>query len=435
MEFQRILSKYEYADLRMENGTESTISMKDDETKVSSGSFSGISVRVLHNGAWGFSSSNKKEKLDELLKKAERLASVEKSTNSLAEIKPEKKKTKEKYSITDPSEQTAILLDAKKEMTGKYLISRFVSCNDTRITSEFYSSEGAEIEQDYAYSYLSCMAVAKSGDIVQRGFETSASKKGFAGLDIHKAIKEAAETAGRLIDAKPPPKGKFTVVLDPEMTGVFSHEAVGHASEADSIATKESIFTGKLNFQVANELVNIVDDPTMPYFGHYRYDDEGVRGRRIVLIRDGMLVNYLNSRETAKEIDMKPNGHGRAESYSSVPIVRMSNTFFLPGKHSKKDVFDVRDGIYLRGMQGGSVDTFSGGFMFKAEQAYVLKSGEEKELLRDVTITGNILEVLKNISAVGKDFGTSPGMCGKLGQSVPVEDGGPHIRVENMIIG
>jgi TldD protein len=435
MEYERVLSKYDYADLRIEKGSDSVIGIKDDETKVSAGSFFGMSVRVLHAGAWGFASSNKTENVEELLKKAEKLASVEKSRNFIAEVKPEKKTVKEKYSITDPSEQAAALLDAKKKMTGKYLISRMLSCSDMRINFEFYSSEGAEIRQDYSYSYLNCVAVAKSGNVVQRGFETAASKKGFAGLDVHRVVGDAAETAERLIFAKPPPRGKFTAVLDPEMTGVFSHEAVGHASEADSIAANESILAGKLDFQLADEAVNITDDPSLPYFGHYKYDDEGVKGRKTEIIKNGKLVNYLNSRGTAKETETEPNGHGRAESYSAVPIARMSNTFFQPGKLSKEDVFDVRKGIYLKGMQGGSVDTFSGGFMFKAEQAYILKSGEEQELLRDVTVTGNIIEVLRNISAVGKDFGTSPGMCGKLGQSIPVEDGGPHIRVENMIVG
>ncbi len=435
MEIGRLLSRYDYADARIESGSESGINIKDDETKVSSGSFFGISVRVLKNGAWGFASSNRETELEKLLEKAEKLASVEKSSSAIAEAKPEKKKTREKFKVSDPGEQTSVLLDVKKSIKSRYVFSSLISCSDSRVKSEFYSSEGAEIEQECSYSYLSCMAVAKSGGITQRGFETSASRKGFSGLKVQEALQSAYEKADMLVHAKSPPKGKFTVVLDPEMTGVFAHEAVGHASEADSIVSRESIFSGKLDFPVANELVSISDDPSMPYFGHYYFDDEGVQGKRTDVIKNGTLCGFLNSRETAKETGMEPNGHARAENYSYVPVVRMSNTFFLQGRHSREDVFDVYEGIYLKGMQGGSVDTFSGGFMFKAELAYILKNGEEKELLKDVTITGNILEVLKNVSAVGKDFGTSPGMCGKLGQGVPVEDGGPHIRVENMTVG
>jgi TldD protein len=113
----------------------------------------------------------------------------------------------------------------------------------------------------------------------------------------------------------------------------------------------------------------------------------------------------------------------------------MGNTFFKPGKSSREDVFDVRDGVYLKGMKGGSVDIFAGGFMFKADEAYEVKNGELGKLYRDTAISGNIMETLKNVEAVGKDFGTSPGFCGKGGQQMPVSDGGPHIRVRNVKIG
>ena len=114
------------------------------------------------------------------------------------------------------------------------------------------------------------------------------------------------------------------------MTGVLTHEAVGHASEADAVSSKESIFAGKMNEKIACGMVNIVDDPTMNYFGHYEYDDEGVKGERVEVIKNGVLKNYLNSRESSKETKTIPNGHARAEDFSYVPIVRMSNTFILP---------------------------------------------------------------------------------------------------------
>jgi TldD protein len=113
----------------------------------------------------------------------------------------------------------------------------------------------------------------------------------------------------------------------------------------------------------------------------------------------------------------------------------MGNTYFQPGNAKKEDVFDVRDGIYLKGMLGGSVDIFSGGFMFKAEEAFRVKNGEIGEQLRDVAIIGNILETLKKVELVGDDFETSPGMCGKGGQRMPVSDGGPHIRIKNVTLG
>lgn len=436
MEYSRILSKYDYADLRIERGTESSISLRDKEVKVYAGDFFGISVRVLKNGAWGFSSSNNPNfNMEKLLKNAERLSNVAKSTSSLSEIKPVKKRTKDKYRITDVETQTSELIEAKKLMEGGDVISTSAGCSDSRTITEFYSSEGSEIVQEQSHSYLSCLAVARYDSVIQRAVETSASRTGFKGLEITKPCTDAGEKARRLIKAEAPPKGRFTVILDPEMTGVLTHEAVGHASEADAVASKESIFAGKMGEMVADESVSIVDDPAMNRFGHYEYDDEGVRGRKVEVIKNGVLNDYLNSRESSKETKTVPNGHARAEDFSYVPVVRMSNTFFLPGKHSLEDVFDVKEAIYLKGMLGGSVDTFTGGFMFKAEEAYTVKNGEKDRLLRDVTITGNLLEVLKRVVAVGKDTGSSPGICGKLGQGVPVEDGGPHIRVEDTVIG
>ena len=227
----------------------------------------------------------------------------------------------------------------------------------------------------------------------------------------------------------------FTVVLDPEMTGVLSHEAVGHACEADAVIDRESILRGKIGKRIGNNFVTIYDDPTAKNFGTYKFDDEGVEAKKTVLVERGILRGYINSRSTAKELGHTPNGHARAEDFESAPVVRMSNTYFMPGKASKEDVMDIRDGIYLKGMKGGSVDIFSGGFMFAAELAYEIKNGEIGKMIRDTGISGNILETLHNIELVGKDFGTSPGFCGKAGQHAPVSDGGPHIRVKKVRIG
>ena len=221
------------------------------------------------------------------------------------------------------------------------------------------------------------------------------------------------------------------------MTGVFSHEAVGHACEADSVIERESILADRMGKKVGNELVTIVDDPGADDFGRYAYDDEGVEARPVTLVEKGVLKGFLNSMETAHTLTGSPrlNGHARADGYSSAPIVRMSNTYFQKGASKMDEVFDVKAGIYLRGMKGGSVDIFSGGFMFKAEEAYMIRDGQKTDLLRDVTITGNILQTMLDVECVGNDWGIGPGVCGKFAQEAPVSDGGPHIRVRNVAIG
>ncbi len=426
------LEDYDYAEVRIEKSYESIVSIKNSEVNHTTGNNEGMAVRVLLDGSWGFASGTGPR--EELLKKAERLARLEKGKCRIEPPKPVKKEIVEKFIEADPEEQVRDLLAGSKLMDAKGITARIISCTDIITRSEFYNSQGAEIIQETGYAYLSCSSVSKSPMTIQRGSERTWSRSGFHDLDITKTAITSKEKALMLLDAHPPPKGRFDVILDPEMTGVFTHEAVGHACEGDSVSDGESVLKGKIGKKVGNELVTIYDDPTARDFGHYVYDEEGVAAKKTTLIEQGRLCGYLNSLESSADLGIEPNGHARAEGYSQVPIVRMSNTYFKPGNSSVDDVFDM-DGIYLKGMKGGSVDTFSGGFMFKAEEAWEIKRGEKKKLMRDVTISGSILETMEKVSMVADDFGTSPGICGKFGQSVPVSDGGPHIQVKGVSIG
>jgi len=435
MEIGRILSKFQYADARIERSIDSVIRITNDEVKESAGSTSGIGVRVLENGSWGFASSNSANAdVEALLKKAQRLAGLSKGKIKLALPKIEKKNKKDRVETVSSEEQVKTLIETAKAMEDRQVASRNLSCMDARVAKEFYNSEGSEITQETGYSYLSCSCIARDGMNIQRGAGRSSSRKGFGMLDL-KVAQDAKDKAIRLLKASPSPKGRFTVVLDPEMTGVFSHEAVGHACEADSVLDRESILADKLGKRVGNELVSIADDPTASDFGGYHYDDEGVEAKKTVLVRNGVLQNFMTSMETAKALGLETNGHARADGFESVPIIRMSNTYFQKGDASLEDVFDIRSGVYLKGMRGGSVDIFSGGFMFKAEESHGIKNGEKTGIMRDVTISGNILETMLNVECVGRDFGTSPGMCGKFAQEAPVSDGGPHLRLRNVAIG
>ncbi len=432
MEIERLLSECQYAELRVETSSRAAITIKDREIKQSFGETTGISVRVLENGSWGFASGNN---IKELISKAQKLARLSSGKIKITRSEPEKKRVGTKLNITDTTEQAKPLMDAEKLMRIKNITSTIISCTDSTLKKEYYNSLGSEIIQESGYTYLSCSAIARSGENIQRGSQRSWSKSGFDKLDPYKTASEAGEKASKLLNAVAAPKGRYTVVLDPEMTGVFSHEALGHACEADSIVDRESVLSGKIGQQIGNSMVSIVDDPTAYDFGSYTYDDEGSKALPAVLVENGILKNFMTSMETAHALNLDKNGHARAQDYSTVPIVRMSNTYFQKGEFGVDEVFGINSGIYLKGMKGGSVDIFSGGFMFKAEEAYEIKKGEKGKMMRDVTITGNILETLMNVECVGNDFGTSPGICGKFGQEVPVSDGGPHIRIRNVAIG
>ncbi|MFH1520851.1 MAG: TldD/PmbA family protein [Candidatus Micrarchaeota archaeon] len=435
MNYSQILSKYQYAELRIERSSSSVVSIKNEETRHTSGFSDGLGVRVLENGSWGFASGNNIKEVENLLEKAKKLASLSNGKIKLKNTESNKKTFSDKETITDAETQVKVLLEASKSMEAKFITSRTVSSTDRTVKKEFYNSDGSEIFQNICYTYMACTSIAKSGTLIQRGSERAWSRSGFEKIDVFKVAEEAKDKAIRLLNADAPPKGRFTVVLDPEMTGVFSHEAVGHACEADSVVDRESILAGRIGNEIGNKLVTIIDDPTTNDFGGYNYDDEGVEAKPAVLIKDGLLKTFMNSRETAYELGLEVNGHARAGSYNEVPIIRMSNTYFQKGSSSVSDVFDIKDGIYLKGMRGGSVDIFSGGFMFKAEEAYEIKNGKKEKIMRDVTISGNILQTMLDVEAVGNDFGTSPGICGKMGQEAPVSDGGPHIRIKNVAIG
>jgi len=429
------LSPYEYAEVRIEDGMSLRISSRD-ETNVSEGPFYGISARVLKKGSWGFASSNSiNTNIEELLRKAEKLAEISHGNISVKKDAGEKSREKKGLGWVDTESILKRIKEAKKETVSDKAISSNISFSATKNKWEFYNSYGKELQENQSYFYFSCGVIARENTITQMGINTAANRNSPDEINMEETAGIARENSEKLLKAKPSPKGRFVAVLDPEMTGTFAHEVVGHASEADSITSKESTFTNEYGNKIGSSLVNIVDDPTAPYFGAYRYDDEGVRGKKVEIIKHGKLMGFMNSRESAQELNHELNGHARAENYENQPIVRMSNTFFVSGKSKVQEVFDIKNGIYVKGSLGGSVDIFSGGFMFKAKEGNIIKNGEIEDLLRDVVITGSIKEVLNNTESVGNDFATNPGICGKNGQRAPVEDGGPHIRVGNLTIG
>jgi TldD protein len=224
-------------------------------------------------------------------------------------------------------------------------------------------------------------------------------------------------------------------VLDPELAGVFTHEAVGHASEGDLVREGASVLAGRIGERIGCEGLVIVDDPTLHEFGFIPVDAEGVAVQRTEVIRDGILSSYLHNRETLAAVGNGIPGHARAE-LGAPPIVRMSNTFIENGDATYDEILsECKDGILLIGSRGGQVDPGRGVFQFNAEYGYLVRGGETTDMVRDVSLTGEILSTLHNITLLGNDRKMSPGYCGKGGQSVPVSDGAPHLLLESATIG
>jgi TldD protein len=251
------------------------------------------------------------------------------------------------------------------------------------------------------------------------------------------AVSAAARAVTKL-SARPAPSGTHRVVIGPGSGGVLFHEACGHGLEADLVRKGASAFAGRVGERVASELVTLVDDATMVgEWGQFAIDDEGAPAQRNVLIEGGVLVDYLWDGNRARDAGRSSSGNGRRQSYRSLPMVRMTNTYLAAGQPDPADIIGAVDhGVYVARLGGGQVNTASGDFVFGMTEAYLIEDGQLTAPLREGQLIGNGPKVLQMIDAVGNDFEMGPpGTCGKDGQGVPVGDGVPTLSVTELTIG
>ncbi|MGN1363591.1 MAG: TldD/PmbA family protein [Methanobrevibacter sp.] len=439
----KIESQVDYVDIRAGKGNGTSIVMKDDKIQeINSGLTNGARIRVLNNGAWGFAFTNDLSKLEEVSKTAIKISNSLKSDVKMsdADVIEDDVKTPRKIPVSsvDINEKIDLIKDTNDAAKLDKIINATVNYSDSETESVFLNSEGTNIHMEETRLGMFLNVIASNGELIQIGHDSLGGAKGYEVLknaDIEAFGRNVAESAIRLLDAKAAPSGRFPIITDNTLTGVMIHEALGHAVESDLILQDDSILKDKMNTKIGSDIVNIYDDPTMDAFGHYEYDTEGVKTFKNHLVKDGELVSLLSSRESAGKLKMKSSGNARS-SMEDQPIVRMSNTYLQPGDMSFDELIeDIKDGIYLKGSRGGQVDTGKGIFQFNATEAFKIENGELTTPLRDVSLSGNILETLKHIDGLGSDFKTSVGFCGKDGQIAPVGDGGPHTRIQDAIVG
>ena len=446
--FEKVISKtspqVDYIDIRSGKGENTSILMKDgDVDEINTGMSLSARVRVLNNGAWGFAYTTDLSKINEVTETAIKFSNSLKGDVTLSESEV----IKDKIAVDVKIPFKDISIEEKKDMMSEAndaaaiekVNSTTVSYVDSEVNELFMSSEGSEIQVNTSRCRMALNASATDGEIIQFGHGSLGGVRGYELIeeaDLEEFGRNIGEKAVRLLDAEPAPSGRFPVIADPELTGVLIHEALGHAVEADLILQNDSILKDKMGAQIASDIVNIFDDASLrDGFGYYPYDVEGVKTRPNQLVKDGKLISLLNSRSTSSKLGMKSSGNARS-IIADQPIVRMSNTFLQPGDMEVDELFkDIDNGIYLKGSRGGQVDTGKGIFQFNAAEGYMIENGEITTPLRDVSLSGNILETLKNIDAIGNDFKLSVGFCGKDGQTAPVGDGGPHTRILNALVG
>jgi TldD protein len=311
---------------------------------------------------------------------------------------------------------------------------------DTRRRIQVANSEGVVTGDDRVRTRLSVVCVASGDTGMQTGYETRALTVGFELFEtasVDEVAGEAARRAVTKLSARPAPSGVVPVVLQRGSGGILFHEACGHGLEADHIVKDSSVYTGRVGELVASPLVTLVDDGTVgPNWGSLAIDDEGRPAQRNVLIQDGVLVDYMWDEVSARRRRRSSSGNGRRESYRHLPMVRMTNTYLLPGEDDPDEIVgQTPHGIYVAHLGGGQVNTATGDFVFGMTEAYLIENGRITEPLRDANMIGNGPDVLARIDAIGSDFDMSPGTCGKDGQSVPVGCGQPTLRITGVTIG
>lgn len=438
----------EFADIRLELLDNSRISYRGGRLEaVTMSRDVGGSVRVLSGGRWGIASFNSLDDLPARIAEARACADASADPGDVrlapAEIGQE--------DVLAPmvNDWRQVALAERQELVKGYsdlIMSQpqIQDCwtgFDERFSECYYaSSEGALIYQERPYAVLVLSATARDGDQVQDAGRSVATRYDYQALcGREEEALEAAGRARRLLTAEPVKGGRYTVILSPEMTGLFVHEAFGHLSEADFQADNpQAQEMMRLGRRFGRPILNIVDDGSIEGTrGYIKYDDEGVRTRPTYLVREGMLAGRLHQRETAAKMGEELTGNARATFYRYPPIVRMTNTMITAGETSFADMLaDVKLGVYAVNPSGGQ--TMMENFSFACPGAYMIRDGKVAEMVRDVNFGGNLFHTLESIDAIGSDFrwAASGAGCGKGQEALlPVGMGAPHIRIQGVLIG
>ena len=444
-------SEADYSEVRIERSRRSRIYMQRGKLRAfeTANEVGGV-VRCLKNGGWGVAVFNDLAQLEAKMDEAERAAALVGRRSGggvrLADIEP----VQAEHRVQLVEDFRTVPMEEKKRLIEHYdtvirgesaeIHGSEIEYKDIFREFTFANSDGSYIVQELPDLTLMLGAMINAKDGIQIAFDPISGAKGF---EIARGCESVAQTVGRRVvkmaGAPSVRGGQHTVVLDPELAGVFIHEAFGHFCEADflfknpqlaEIMTLGSVF--------GSEELHVVDEGFLPgERGNVPYDDEGVPRTKTHLIKNGKLHSLLHSRETAASMGGEPTGNARATSYEYAPIVRMTNTYIENGSSTLEEMLKgIEHGVYACGAFGGQTEFEQ--FSFSAAHAYEIVDGEIAGPVRNVVLSGNLFETLKSIDRIGNDLRITGGVggCGKGGQSkLAVTVGSPHIRIQNAMIG
>lgn len=440
----------DYAEIRVERTRSARVSFRGKRLEGANESVdAGGCVRALvHGHGWGFASFTSLEQLSAMLAAATEMSRAIRLAEPirLADVAPQ-----EAVVIPEVDGDPREVPLAEKRRLLEHLNGLMLAASDRIADTNasyfdnwtewaFANSAGSWLYEVRPEVGLSAQATARAGDVIERSLESLGLRRGWQSVQDRDAMfRTAAERAVALLDAPSVVGGTYPVVLDQRLGGVFVHEAFGHLSEADFVyenpEAREMMTLGR---RFGSDLVNIGDDGAAAGLrGTLPFDDEGTPTQRTRLVDHGILVGRLHSRETAAAMGERPTGNARAVDFRSPPIVRMTNTYIEGGSGSFDDLIrDVPLGVYAVDAVGGQ--TFLENFSFTAAHGHMIRDGKLAELVKDVTLAGNLFQSLQAIDALAGDFQWNQmgGGCGKGGQfPLPVTEGAPHVRFRELLVG
>lgn len=441
----------DYADVRYEIKKDTVISFAGEElTEIGSNSCDGYVIRALKEG--GMSSvvftreSDAEKAMRTVMENAELIGRSKEKPVELEKTEV----VKDTFLPPLKEDPREVSISEKLELIRKYnhipldrqeVATTNVTYQEIIREKYFLSSEGSEIREDLVTTRISGEIIAKDGNLTQNLRVAAGGSNGFSTIrNQEEYFEKRTGIVVDLLKAKPVEAGEHDCIFNPSMAGVFTHEAFGHYSEADLIenfpALREKM---KIGSKLGSDILNIMDNPTLPdKLGFYKYDDEGVEARPTQLMKNGVLTGRMHSRRTAAEFGEPLSGHCVAQDYRFAPLIRMGTIFIQPGTASLEELLSMLgNGLYILDAKGGATSGES--FTFGAQYGYVVKDGKIGEMIRDINVSGNLFETLKNISGIGNDLELSKtGGCGKgpvMQTNVRSCFGAPHTLIHKLVIG
>ena len=416
----------------------------------------GVGVRALIDGAWGFAATadTSESAIDRAIEEARHNAKELSRARGKTDTGLERGQlSTEDYTgpgydelVKMPTaDKLAHVVKLERELAGESTLMHTARARYNEIIEEkaIVTSDGAACSMRVVQPEVSIAAIAEKKGTQATSMKGAGVSGGWQCLYSHPSLNnmvaETAKIAVDLLEAPYAEGGQKTVILAPSVVGLLCHEAVGHTVEADFVKSG-SVAQGKIGQQVASKLVNMADSGKENIAGYavgnLPFDDEGVATEETMIIKDGNLVSYLHNRETAKEFGVAPTGNARAWLFHDEPIIRMRNTYMLPGEQDLATMLaEVEDGYFVEGAGSGQADA-NGEFMFGTGYVWLIRNGKKVKLLREATLSGIAFDVLKTVDAVSKEFrwDLGTGYCGK-GQPAKVDAGGPYIRCKISVGG